>query len=47
MGITNNLDSINSDFEVFGLTAEKEWVPFEIEREFEAFLVKEKSKFVV
>ena len=29
MGITNNLDSINSDFEVFGLTAEKKWVPFE------------------
>ncbi|MEO6719508.1 MAG: hypothetical protein ABIN67_04040 [Ferruginibacter sp.] len=43
MGISNNLDSIKPDFEVFGLTAEKEWIPFEIKREFEAFLVKRKK----
>jgi hypothetical protein len=44
IGITNNIDSIRPDFEVFGLTIDNEWIPFEAKREFEAFLVKRKKK---
>ena len=44
IGITNNIDSIRPDFEVFGLTKEKEWVLFETKKEFDAFLVKRKKK---
>jgi len=44
IGITNNIDLIKPDFEIFGLTNEKEWIPFETKKEFEAFLVKRKNK---
>ena len=44
IGITNNIDSIKPDFEIFGLTDEKEWGPFETGKQFEAFLVKRKRK---
>ncbi len=43
IGITNNFDSIKYDFDVFGLTKDNEWVPFEVKKDFEAFLVKRKN----
>ena len=43
IGITNNIESIKPDFEIFGLTNEKEWVAFETKKEFEAFLIKRKK----
>lgn len=43
IGITNNIDSIKPDFEVFGLTKENVWVHFEAKKEFDAFLVKRKK----
>ena len=42
MGISNNLDTINIDFEVFGLI-DQQWQPFVKGVEFEAFLVKRKN----
>ncbi len=44
MGISNNLDEIQVDFEIFGLVGEKDWQPFQKQIEFEAFLVKRKKK---
>ena len=44
IGITNNLDAIKADFEIFGLTKDKNWVHFEKRKDFEAFLVKRKKK---
>jgi hypothetical protein len=44
IGISNNLDVINVDFEIFGLTKDNKWVKFEKRRDFEAFLVKRKKK---
>jgi hypothetical protein len=46
MGISNNIETIELDFEVFGLINEK-WHPFVKEVEFEAFLVKRKSSTFV
>lgn len=43
MGISNNLQIIEPDFEIFGLLRE-EWQPFKKGIEFEAFLVKRKIK---
>ena len=42
MGITNNIESIETDFEIFGLV-EKSWFPFKKAVEYEAFLVKRKN----
>ena len=48
MGISNNLEDIQGDFEVFGLVDKKDWQPFQKHIEFEAFLVKrKKSTFTV
>ena len=44
IGITNNLDLIMEDFEIFGLTKDKNWQPFEKKKDFDAFLVKRKKK---
>jgi hypothetical protein len=44
MGISNHLDEIAGDFEVFGLVGEKDWQPFQKHIAFEAFLVKRKKK---
>jgi hypothetical protein len=44
IGISNNLDAIRVDFEIFGLTKDKNWVQFEKRKDFEAFLVKRKKK---
>jgi hypothetical protein len=44
IGISNNLDVINADFEIFGLTKDKNWVKFEKRKDYEAFLVKRKKK---
>jgi hypothetical protein len=44
MGISNNLEEIQDDFEIFGLIGEKDWQPFQKQIEFEAFLVKRKKK---
>lgn len=44
IGISNNLDAIKADFEIFGLTKDKNWVQFEKRKDFEAFLVKRKKK---
>lgn len=44
IGISNNLDAIKTDFEIFGLTQDKNWVQFEKRKDFEAFLVKRKKK---
>ena len=44
IGISNNIDMIESDFEVFGLAEGQKWVPFEKKMDFEAFLVKRKKK---
>ncbi len=43
IGISNNIAMIEPDFEVFGLTDDEQWVPFEKKREFVAFLVKRKK----
>lgn len=43
IGISNNIDMIRTDFEVFGL-GEKGWQPFEKQVEFDAFLVKRKKE---
>jgi hypothetical protein len=43
MGISNNLEEIQIDFEIFGLVGEKGWQPFQKHIEFEAFLVKRKK----
>ena len=43
MGITNNITTIEKDFEVFGLN-EKKWHSFEKGIEFDAFLIKRKKK---
>ncbi|MVN20833.1 hypothetical protein GO621_04710 [Mucilaginibacter sp. HMF7410] len=43
LGISNNVEEIEEDFEVFGLV-DKNWQPFEKQTEFEAFLVKRKKK---
>ncbi len=42
MGLTNNLDEISQDFEVFGLERD-EWVEFRKNTEYEAFLVRRKK----
>jgi hypothetical protein len=44
IGISNNLDVINADFEIFGLTKDNNWVKFEKKKDFDAFLVKRKKK---
>lgn len=44
IGITNNIEEIKEDFEVFGLVSENHWQPFQKGVEFEAFLVKRKMK---
>jgi hypothetical protein len=44
IGISNNIEMIEPDFEVFGLAEGQNWIPFEKKREFEAFLVKRKKK---
>jgi hypothetical protein len=44
IGISNNLEAIKNDFEIFGLTKDKNWVEFEKRKDFEAFLVKRKKK---
>ncbi len=43
MGISNNIEAIEEDFEVFGLTNENGWEPFTKQIEYEAFLVKRKK----
>ena len=43
MGIANNLETIELDFEVLGLTAESEWEPFRKNTTHGAFLVTRKS----
>lgn len=43
MGISNNLEEIKKDFEVFGLI-DNTWRLFQKQTEFEAFLVKRKKK---
>ena len=43
MGIANNLETIDLDFEVLGLTAESEWEPFRKNTTYGAFLVTRKS----
>lgn len=43
IGISNNVEEIQEDFEVFGL-ADEDWQPFQKQTEFEAFLVKRKKK---
>ncbi len=43
IGITNRLEEIHEDFEVFGLVG-RDWHPFQKQKEFEAFLVKRKSR---
>jgi hypothetical protein len=42
IGISNNIEEIKPDFEVFGLI-ENRWYPFEKGTEYEAFLVKRKK----
>ena len=42
MGITNNFDSIKQDFEVYGLTENKNWQPFRKNITYGAFLVRRK-----
>lgn len=42
IGITNNIEAIESDFEVFGL-ADQKWQPFKKAVEYDAFLVKRKK----
>jgi hypothetical protein len=44
ISISKYLDLIKSDFEVFGLTVDNEWEPFESRREYSAFFVKRKKK---
>lgn len=44
IGITNNLEEIQGDFEIFGLVGGTNWQPFQKQIEFEAFLVKRKKK---
>jgi hypothetical protein len=43
IGISNNLEVIKVDFEIFGLTANNRWVQFEKNQEFDAFLVNRKK----
>ncbi len=48
MGISNYLEQIAEDFEVFGLVEGENWQPFQKQIEFEAFLVKrKKSNFTI
>ncbi len=42
IGITNNIEAIEADFEVFGLVEQK-WQPFKKAIEYDAFLVKRKK----
>jgi hypothetical protein len=42
MGITNNLESIRQDFDVYGLTERKNWEPFRKNITYGAFLVRRK-----
>ncbi len=42
IGISNHLEQIKEDFEIFGLVDGKDWIPFQKQMEFEAFLVKRK-----
>jgi len=42
MGITNNLSEILEDFVIFGFTKNETWVEFEIDEDYEAFLVTKK-----
>jgi len=44
IGISNNIEEIKEDFEVFGLVGEENWMHFQKHIEFEAFLVKRKKK---
>ncbi len=45
MGITNNIEEIKADFEVYGLTADKNiWEDFIIGEDYEAFLITKKNK---
>lgn len=44
IGISNNLEEILEDYEVFGLVGERDWQPFQKQVDFEAFLVKRKKK---
>ena len=39
MGITNHWEQISHDFEVFGMK-ESEWQPFEMRRDYDAFLIR-------
>lgn len=43
IGISNNAEEIQEDFEVFGFV-DNDWQPFQKQTEFEAFLVKRKKK---
>ena len=44
MGITNNLEEIKDDFEVFGLSVETNlWEEFISGEDYEAFIVKRKK----
>ncbi len=42
MGITNNLESIKNDFDVFGLIEDKKWEAFRKNITYGAFLVRRK-----
>ncbi len=44
IGISNNIEEIMEDFEVFGLVGKADWQSFTKQVEFEAFLVKRKKK---
>lgn len=46
MGITNNLEEIESDFYVFGLREEK-WEKFDRGVEYEAFIITRKNKKII
>lgn len=43
IGISNNLEEIQDDFEIFGLAGDNNWQPFHKQIEFKAFLVKRKK----
>jgi hypothetical protein len=43
MGISNNLEEIKSDFEVYGLTEKGDWVEFIVGEDYEAFLITRKQ----
>jgi len=45
MGITNNIEEINPDFEVYGLTTDtNKWEEFIIGEDYEAFLITKRNK---